>query len=101
VDESAGAPQTAMQMAADKYRGTSRARPVQQYPQPKKRDEYLHFSVMPCASCHFLIYTVQVWPSPWQPCQCNAAYRDNVQYNAILYKNVHCDTTQLPEQCNN
>lgn len=49
VGEEAGHAASALQIAADKYRGTSRARRVDTYPLPKKRDEYLDFSVMPCA----------------------------------------------------
>jgi hypothetical protein len=48
VGEDKGHAATALQIAADKYRGTTRARPADVFPMPKKRDEYLEFSVMPC-----------------------------------------------------
>ena len=58
----AGPPKSAMQIAAAKYRrapaeeATSKAADAEvkpqrpQYPKPKMRDEFLHFSVMPGAA---------------------------------------------------
>eukprot|EP00892_Ulva_mutabilis_P001547 jgi/Ulvmu1/11393/UM075_0055.1 len=49
VDAEAGVPRTAMQIAADKYLNRpppSAARPTT-YPEPKKRDQFLEFPVMP------------------------------------------------------
>ena len=60
VDADAGAPKTAMQIAVGKYRrGNSPAEQAKEdpalagrdmYPDPKRRDQFLHFSVMPGAS---------------------------------------------------
>jgi hypothetical protein len=69
VDSERGVPKTAMQIAASKYRhglsvepepsGRGAAGSMQaEYPKPKHRDEFLHFSVMPgvllwlYAPCH-------------------------------------------------
>lgn len=51
VDTVAGAPRTAMQIAADKYlnRAPPAARQPAAYPEPKKRDQFLEFPVMPRA----------------------------------------------------
>lgn len=54
VDEEAGAPRTAMQIAADKYRQRAPAatKRAPTFPEPKKRDQFLEFPVMPCALPH-------------------------------------------------
>lgn len=50
VDAEAGAPRTALQIAADKYRQRAPpAKPAPSFPEPKKRDQFLEFPVMPCA----------------------------------------------------
>ena len=49
IDREAGAPRTAMQIATDKFRNRAPAQQAVEYPQPKKRDQFLEFSVMPCA----------------------------------------------------
>lgn len=52
VGQEAGAPRTAMQIATDKYRSRGEPQPASpsapEYPEPKKRDQFLEFSVMPC-----------------------------------------------------
>lgn len=51
VDVEAGAPRTALQIAADKYRQRAPpAKPAPTFPEPKKRDQFLEFPVMPCAT---------------------------------------------------
>lgn len=47
VEEHAGHPKSAMQLAADRYRGKGGATRSDEYPLPKKRDQFLSFAVMP------------------------------------------------------
>lgn len=58
IHEEVGAPKTAMQIAAAKYRRSGKpqqhgqppaAAVAAEYPEPKRRDEFVHFSVMPSA----------------------------------------------------
>jgi hypothetical protein len=48
INQEAGAPKTAMQIAADQHLRRTPARQAVEYPEPKKRDQFLEFSVMPC-----------------------------------------------------
>lgn len=57
VDAEAGTPKTAMQIATSKYRhgkkgsgaATEAAQAGTTFPEPKMRDQFVHFSVMPSA----------------------------------------------------
>ena len=63
VHEDMGVPKTAMQIAASKYRrsgqgqGNEQAAPAaaEVYPEPKRRDQFVHFSVMPSALLALLV----------------------------------------------
>lgn len=56
VDQEAGAPRTAMQIATDKYRNRSPAHQAVEYPEPKKRDQFLECPVMPCVPLSVLLF---------------------------------------------
>ena len=74
IDQEAGAPRTAMQIATDKYRNRIPIRQAVQYPEPKKRDQFLEFSVMPCTS------------HSWSCCNHNAEQ----SLDQFQFQTVHC-----------